>query len=198
MHASEQNREDVAKAREEWKKALPSLDPAKLVFVDETGTNTQMARLRGRSNKGSRVIGHVPHGHWKTTTFVAGLRNDCITAPLVIDRPMNGAIFIAWLEQSLAPTLTLGDTVIMDNLPAHKVSGVRAIIESVGATLLYLPPDSPDFNPIEMMFAKLKALLRKAAERTIDNLWDRIGKILDEFSPHECANYFSHAGYGLS
>ena len=110
---------------------------------------------------------------------------------------MNGAIFMAWLQQSLVPTLTLGDTVIMDNLPAHKVSGVRAIIESVGATLLYLPPYSPDFNPIEMMFAKLKALLRKAAERTIDNLWDRIGKILDEFSPQECSNYLAHVGYGL-
>jgi transposase len=186
----------VAKAREEWEKALGALDPDKLVFVDETGTNTQMTRLRGRSQRGQRLIGHVPHGHWKTTTFVAGLRNDSIIAPLVVDKPMNGAIFAAWLEQSLVPTLTNGDTVIMDNLPAHKVGGVRAIIESVGARLLYLPSYSPDFNPIEMMFAKLKALLRKAAERTIDTLWDRIGKILGEFSPQECSNYLRHCGYG--
>jgi transposase len=196
LHASEQNRADVAKAREEWEKALGALDPDKLVFVDETGTNTQMTRLRGRSQRGQRLIGHVPHGHWKTTTFVAGLRNDSIIAPLVVDKPMNGAIFAAWLEQSLVPTLTNGDTVIMDNLPAHKVGGVRAIIESVGARLLYLPSYSPDFNPIEMMFAKLKALLRKAAERTIDTLWDRIGKILGEFSPQECSNYLRHCGYG--
>ena len=188
----------MAKAREEWKQGLGALDPDKLVFIDETGTNTQMARLRGRCEIGRRLIDYVPHGHWKTTTFVAGLRNDSITAPLVIDRPMNGAIFTAWLEQSLAPTLAYGDTVIMDNLPAHKVSRVRAIIESVGARLLYLPPYSPDLNPIEMMFAKLKALLRKAAERTIDNLWERIGKILDEFSPQECSNYLKHVGYGLS
>ena len=187
----------MAKARDEWKQAQSSLDPSKLVFIDETGTNTKMARLRGRCKKGRRLIGYVPHGHWKTTTFVAGLRNDSITAPLVIDRPMNGEIFTAWLEQSLAPTLTQGDTVIMDNLPAHKVSAVGAIIESVGARLLYLPPYSPDLNPIEMMFAKLKALLRKAAERTIDNLWDRIGNILNEFTPQECSNYLSHDGYGL-
>lgn len=188
----------MAKARQEWREALGSLDPAKLVFIDETGTNTQMTRLRGRSKRGQRLVDYVPHGHWKTTTFVAGLRNDSITAPLVIDRPMNGEIFTAWLEQSLAPTLIPGDIVVMDNLPAHKVGRVRAIIESVGAKLRYLPSYSPDFNPIEMMFAKLKALLRKAAERTIDNLWERIGKILDEFSPQECSNYFNHIGYGLS
>ena len=197
VRASEQNRADVARARDEWKEAQSSLDPDKLIFIDETGTNTQMARLRGRCKKGRRLIGYVPHGHWKTTTFVAALRNDSITAPLVVDRPMNGAIFMAWLEQSLAPTLTKGDTVVMDNLPAHKVSGVRAIIEAAGARLLYLPPYSPDLNPIEMMFARLKALLRKAAERTIDNLWDRIGKILDEFTPQECSNYLRHDGYGL-
>jgi transposase len=154
-----------------------------------------MTRLRGRCAKGKRLIDYTPHGHWKTTTFVAGLRNGAITAPLVVDCPMNGVIFRAWLEQYLAPTLAKGDTVIMDNLPAHKVAGVRAIIEKTGAKLLYLPPYSPDLNPIEMMFAKLKALLRKAKERTIDKLWDRIGLILDEFTPLECANYLTHAGY---
>lgn len=173
----------------------PTLEPGRLVFIDETGTNTQMTRLRGRCAKGQRLVDYAPHGHWKTTTFVAGLRNDAIVAPLVVDRPMNGAIFQAWLEQQLAPTLAEGDIVIMDNLPAHKVAGVRVIIEKAGAKLLYLPPYSPDLNPIEMMFAKLKALLRKAKERTIADLWDRIGALLDEFAPSECANYLAHDGY---
>jgi transposase len=137
----------------------------------------------------------VPHGHWKTTTFLGGLRHDGITAPLVLDGPMNGAIFLAYIEQFLAPTLKPGDIVIMDNLPAHKVTGVRQAIEAVGARLLYLPPYSPDLNPIEMMFSKLKALLRKAAERTITDLWSAIGQLIDNFSPQECQNYFSHAGY---
>jgi transposase len=173
----------------------PTLDPKRLVFVDETGTNTQMTRLRGRCAKGKRLVDYAPRGHWKTTTFVAGLRNDAITAPLVVDRPMNGAIFQAWLEQQLAPTLSEGDVVIMDNLPAHKVAGVRAIIEKTGAKLLYLPPYSPDLNPIEMMFAKLKALLRKAKERTVEELWNRIGVLLDAFTSEECANYLVHDGY---
>jgi transposase len=189
-------RADVAAAREEWRKAQPALDPEKLVFIDETSTNTQMTRLRGRCKKGARLIDRVPHGHWKTTTFVAGLRNDEIVAPLVLDRPMNGEAFQAWLEQGLTPTLSPGDTVIMDNLPAHKVTGVRAIIEDAGARLLYLPPYSPALNPIEMMFAKLKALLRKFKERAIGPLWDRIGAVLSEFTPQECSNYLTHDGYG--
>lgn len=154
-----------------------------------------MTRLRGRCAKGKRLVDYAPHGHWKTTTFVAGLRNDAIMAPLVVDRPMNGIIFKAWLEQHLVPALSAGDVVIMDNLSAHKVAGVRATIEKAGARLLYLPPYSPDLNPIEMMFAKLKALLRKAKERTVDKLWDRIGAILKEFSAEECANYLAHDGY---
>jgi len=188
----------VAKAREEWIKAQSTLDQGRLVFIDETSTNTQMTRLRGRCAKGKRLVDHTPHGHWKTTTFVAGLRNDAIVAPLVVDRPMNGAIFQAWLEQGLVPTLAEGDTVIMDNLPAHKVASVRSIIENAGARLLYLPPYSPDLNPIEMMFAKLKALLRKAKERTVDKLWNRIGIVLNEFKPQECANYLAHSGYASS
>ena len=195
LRASEQLRADVALAREAWRQNQPALDPNKIVFVDETGTNTAMTRLRGRCKCSERLVGRAPQGHWKTTTFVAGLRNNAITAPYVVDRPMNGEIFLAWLEQSLIPTLAKGDIVVMDNLPAHKIAGVRELIEAAGATLLYLPPYSPDLNPIEMAFAKLKALLRKAAERTIDRLWDKIGEILGTFSAKECANYFDHAGY---
>jgi transposase len=185
----------VAAARVSWRQEQPSLDPAKLVFIDETGTATDMARLRGRCRWGERLIGKVPHGHWKTTTFVAGLRHDAITAPFVIDRPMNGDIFLAYVERCLVPTLSPGDIVILDNLPAHKVKGVREAIAAAGATLLYLPPYSPDLNPIEQAFAKLKALLRKAAERSIEALSARIGQILEAFTPQECSNYFNHAGY---
>ena len=168
----------MAAARRVWQSLQPQLDPRRLVFIDETGTATNMARRYGRSRRGSRLIGRVPHGHWKTTTFVAGLRVDAVTAPFVIDRAMNGEIFRTYVERCLVPTLTSGDIVVMDNLPAHKVAGVRDAIAAAGALLLYLPPYSPDFNPIEMLFAKLKALLRKAAERTIASLWDAIGRLL--------------------
>jgi transposase len=196
VHASEQERADVAEARREWRENQPSFDPSRLVFIDETGTSTNMARPRGRSRRGERVVGRVPHGHWKISTFVAGLRSDAVTAPFVIDRPMNGAIFSAYVEQVLAPTLAPGDIVVMDNLSSHKVVGIRQAIEATGANLLYLPPYSPDLNPIEMLFSKLKALLRKAAERSIEALWTRIGMLLDAFTPQECANYLRHAGYG--
>jgi transposase len=195
VYASEQDRPDVAAARERWVAAQKLLDPDRLVFIDETGTSTNMARLRGRCRRGERLIGKVPHGHWKITTFVAGLRRDAITAPFVIDQPMNSAIFKAYLEQCLVPTLKPGDFVIMDNLSSHKSDEVRQIIEAAGATLLYLPPYSPDFNPIEQAFSKLKAHLRKASERSIPALWDRIGAILDTFSTAECRNFFSHDGY---
>jgi len=185
----------VAVAREAWKQDQPALDPAKLVFVDETGAATDMARLYGRGPIGERVVGKVPYGHWKTTTFVAGLRADQVIAPLVVDQPMNGVIFRAYVEQCLAPALTPGDIVIMDNLGAHKVEGVRAAIEAKGASLLYLPPYSPDLNPIEQLFAKLKALLRKAKKRTLPALWDAIGQIIDVFTPPECANYLRNSGY---
>ena len=154
-----------------------------------------MTRLRGRSKRGSRLVASVPHGHWKTTTFVAGLRTQGLIAPLVIDGPMNGVIFKAYVEQMLAPSLSAGDIVIMDNLSAHKVTGVRQAIEARGATLMYLPPYSPDLNPIEMAFSKLKALLRKAGKRTRGSLWDVIGQSIDEFRPQECTAYFKHAGY---
>jgi transposase len=172
-----------------------NLDLDRLVFIDETGTSTNMARLRGRAPRGERLIGKIPHGHWKTTTFVAGLRSTALTAPCVIDGPMNGNAFLAYVEQILAPSLKPGDIVVLDNLSAHKVPGVREAIATADARLLYLPPYSPDFNPIEQLFAKLKALLRKAAERSVDALWNRIASLLDAFTPNECANYFRNAGY---
>jgi transposase len=157
----------VNAAREAWFEGQLDLDPTRIVFIDETAANTKMARLYGRAPRGERCRAPVPHGHWKTTTFTAGLRHDGIAAPMVLDGPMNGEAFLAYVEQALVPELRPGDIVIMDNLPAHKVHGVRQAIEAVGASLRYLPPYSPDFNPIEMAFAKLKALLRAAAARTI-------------------------------
>jgi transposase len=154
-----------------------------------------MTRRYGRSPRGKRCVAHVPHGHWKTTTFTAALRHDAITAPLVVDCPMNGVIFLEYVRQCLVPTLKPGDIVVMDNLPSHKVQGVRETIEAVGAELRYLPPYSPDLNPIEQVFSKLKALLRKAAKRTVDTLWNEIGTILNTFSTAECANYFRNSGY---
>jgi transposase len=171
------------------------MSPARLVFVDETGAATNMARRYGRSPRGKRLDGPIPHGHWKSTTFVGGLTTRGFVAPYVLDGAMNGTIFLAWIEQMLAPALVPGDIVVMDNLPAHKVVGVRAAIQARGAELRYLPPYSPDLNPIEQAFAKLKALLRKAAERTVDGLWNAIGKLLDRFAPTECANYLVNAGY---
>ena len=154
-----------------------------------------MARRYGRSPRGERVVAAIPHGHWKTTTFIAALRHDRITAPCVFDGPINGVSFLAWVEQALVPTLSAGDIVIMDNLSSHKVAGVREALEAVGAAPLYLPSYSPDFNPIEQVFAKLKTLLRKADERTVEATWRRIGTLLDHFSPQECANYIANAGY---
>jgi len=198
VHASEQERADVAEARAAWKEDQPALDPTRLVFIDETGTSTAMARLCGRAKRGHRVVGRVPWGHWKTMTFVAGLRHDAITAPFVIDRAMTGAIFVEYVRQCLVPTLSPGDIVIMDNLPAHKGEAVRQIIEAAGAELRYLPPYSPDLNPIEQFIAKLKAHLRKAEERSIEALWRRIGQLLDRFQPHEYANFFGNSGYARS
>ena len=171
------------------------LNPARLVFIDETAASTKMVRLNGRCPRGIRLIGHAPHGHWKTITFVAGLRNDGMVAPFVFDGPMNGPTFVTYIQQCLAPTLARRDTVIMDNLAAHKVAGVRQAIEAAGAHLRYLPQYSPDFNPIEQLFAKLKAALRKAAERSVESLWNRIAILLDIFPPDECANYFRNSGY---
>ncbi len=156
-----------------------------------------MARRYGRAPRGERVVAAIPHGHWKTTTFLAALRFDRITAPCVFDGAINGARFLAWVQQALVPTLSAGDIVIMDNLSSHKVAGVREAIEEVGATPLYLPPYSPDLNPIEQVFAKLKASLRKRGARTVDDLWAAIGDALDEFSATECGNYLVNAGYSV-
>jgi transposase len=185
----------VARRRQAWFDGQPDLDPERLIFIDESGATTKMARLRGRARRGERCRAAIPHGHWKTTTFVGGLRLSGMTAPMMLDGPMNGPAFLAYVEQVLAPTLAPGETVVMDNLPAHKVAGVRAAIEAMGARLRLLPPYSPDFNPIELAFAKLKALLRRAAARTIPELWDAIAAILPTFSPAECANYFTACGY---
>ena len=174
------------------------MNPARLVFVDETGAATNLTRRYGRSPRGRRLDGPVPHGHWKSTTFVGGLTSRGFVAPYVLDGPMNGAIFKAWVEQMLAPELRPGDIVIMDNLRAHKIDGIAEAVAAHGAELRYLPPYSPDLNPIEQAFAKLKALLRKAAERTVDGLWNAIGKLLDLFPPAECVNYLANSGYPRS
>ncbi len=185
----------VAKRRQ-WRNWQTWLKPERLVFVDETGAKTNLARLRGRSLHGQRLHAAVPGGHWKTTTFVAGLRRSGLTAPMLLEGAMNGVAFKAYVEQVLAPSLRPGDIVVMDNLSSHKVDGVRQAIKAAGAFLLYLPPYSPDLNPIELAFAKLKALLRKAAARTVDDLWQVIAQSLDEFTPGECQNFIAHAGYG--
>lgn len=195
MHAAEQERPDVAAARASWQRDQAALDPSKLVFIDETGTSTSMARLYGRAKRGLRAVGRVPWGHWKIVTFTAAMRLDGIAAPFVIDKPMNGTIFAEYLRQCLIPVLRPGDIVVMDNLPAHKNEQVRKLIEAAGAELRYLPPYSPDFNPIEQFFAKLKAMLRKAKERSVPGLYDRIGNLLDPSQADDWKNYFSNSGY---
>jgi transposase len=196
LHAAEQDRPDVAAARAKLKAEQPSLDAPRLVFIDETAVTTKMVRHYGRSPRGERLVAKVPHGHWKTMTLVAALRIDRVAAPYVIDAAMDGPTFLAYVEQVLAPTLDKDDIVFMDNLRIHKVDGVREAIEAAGATLRYLPAYSPDLNPIEQVFAKLKAALRKGAARTVTALWKLIGKLLKTFAPEECANHFRHAGYG--
>jgi transposase len=185
----------VAAAREDWRADQRSLDPAKLVFIDETGCATNMARLRGWAPKGQRLKAPVPHGHWSVTTFTAGLRIGGLSAPMVLDGPMNADCFQAYVEQVLVPTLLPGDIVVMDNLSSHKRDEVRLAIEAAGAELRYLPPYSPDLNPIEQAFSKFKAMLRKHAERTMEGLWQRIGSLLEQITATECQNFFQHAGY---
>lgn len=196
--ATERERPDVARRREEWTLTQAGLDPDKLVFLDETWAKTNMTRPRGRAPIGERISMSVPHGHWKTTTFLAALRTTGLTAPLVVDGAINGDVFLAWTTQHLVPTLGQGDIVIMDNLSAHKVAGVREAIESVGARVLYLPPYSPDLNPIENAFSKFKWGLKSAEDRTVAGLWKRCGDLLDTFTPTECRNYFHHCGYRYS
>lgn len=197
MHADEQQRPDVLACRENWRIDMFKLDPEKLVFIDETWTKTNMTRLYGRAPRGKRLSDYAPHGHWQTSTFIAALRVDGLTAPFVLDGPINGASFLAYTQQLLAPTLRKGDIVIMDNLSSHKIKGVTQTIEAAGAKVIYLPPYSPDLNPIEHVFAKLKSLLRKNKERTMQGLWKRLGQLLNYFSADECSSYFRHCGYGL-
>jgi transposase len=196
--AAEQDRPDVAAKREQWRADQAALDAEKLVFVDETWASTALSRRYGRAPVGERLVGPVPHGHWKTTTFVAGLRVGGMTAPMVIDGAMNGDLFVAYVEQVLVPALRPGDVVVMDNLSSHKRVGVRRAVAGAGGTVVYLPPYSPDLNPIEQAFAKLKALLRKAEERTVEGLWSFLGRSLDLFAPQECRNYFRHGGYNAT
>ncbi len=195
MRAAEQDRPDVARKRRRWRVWQRYMDPARFVFLDETGITTKMTRLYGRARRGERLIGAVPHGHWRMTTLIAGLRQSGGVAPLVLDGPMTGAAFRAYVDQALAPVLKPGDVVVMDNLAAHKVAGIEQAIVAAGASVLYLPPYSPDLNPIEQFIAKLKALLRKAAARTKEALWAAVGEVLERCSPEECRNFLTNSGY---
>jgi transposase len=195
LHASEQDRPDVARRRARWKRHQGKLDPTRLVFLDETWAKTNMTRTHGRCARGKRLVAKAPHGRWRTLTFLAALRCDRIEAPCVIDGPINGRSFLAYVEQLLVPTLAPGDIVIMDNLGSHKGQAVRKAIRAAGAKLFFLPPYSPDLNPIEQVFAKLKTLLRKAEERTVEATWRRIGSLLTAFTRNECSNYLVNSGY---
>lgn len=195
LHAAEQQRDDVARARRKWIREQGLLDSTKLVFIDETSVNTNMVRLYGRAPCGVRLVDHVPFGHWETMTFVSALRHDGMVAPMLIEGPMNGELFLAYVEQCLVPTLKPNDTVVVDNVATHKVAGVMEAIEAAGATLRYLPKYSPDLNPIEMPFSKFKAYLRKLAQRTIPGIRRGIRSFLASLTGQECANYLCHAGY---
>jgi len=194
--ASEQDRPDVARKRKRWKAHQGEIDIQRLVFIDETWTKTNMTPLRGWAARGKRLIGKAPFGHWNTMTFVAALRHDSIVAPWVIDGPINGEIFKTCVEQVLVPTLRPNDIVILDNLGSHKAPAIRRAIRAAGAKLFFLPAYPPDLNPIEQVFAKLKHLLRKAAERSKEAVWRRIGTLLECFTPQECKNYLRNSGYG--
>ena len=193
--AAERERPDVARRRVRWQRHQSRVDPRRLVFVDETWAKTNMAPLRGWAPKGARLPVTAPFRSTRTLTFIAALRHNRIEAPCVLDGPVNGETFRVWVERMLAPTLEPGDIVVLDNLGSHKGRAVRAAIRAAGAHLLFLPPYSPDLNPIEQVFAKLKHLLRKAGARTVETVTDAIGMLLDAFHPQECANYLTNAGY---
>jgi transposase len=194
VRASEQDRPDVAERRQAWRGAQKSLG-GRLIFLDETWTSTAMTRRYAWADIGTRAIGHAPNGHWKTTTFLAGLTREGLIAPFVLDGPINAECFLAYVEQILLPVLHEGDTVILDNLSSHKNQAAARLITAAGARLLFLPPYSPDLNPIEMAFAKLKELLRNGQARTVEALWDAIGRSLCLFTSEECAKYIRHCGY---
>jgi len=186
----------VARKRARWKSYQSRIAPSRLVFIDETWVKTNMAPLRGWGPRGRRLRAYAPYGHWKTLTFIAALRHDRIDAPCVFDGPINGELFLIYIEQILAPTLSPGDVVILDNLGSHKAKAARAAVRARGAHLIFLPPYSPDLNPIEQVFAKLKHLMRKAQPRNIEATWRKAGQLLDLFAPDECANYLRNSGYG--
>jgi transposase len=196
VFAAEQKRPALARFRARWQAYQGRIDPRRLVFLDETWIKTNMAPLRGWGPRCKRLLAYVPYKRWKTMTFIAALRHDRIEAPWVLDGPINGEAFKVYVETQLLKTLKPGDIVVADNLGSHKNKAVRKLIRDAGAHLLFLPAYSPDLNPIEQVFAKLKTLLRKADERSIDAVWNRIGSLLDQFSSDECARYFAHAGYG--
>ena len=195
LFAVEQARSDVARRRRRWRSWQAGLDPRRLVFIDETWIKTSMAPLRGWGTKGARLRGFVPQGHWRTLTFLGALRCDQLTAPCVFDGPINGECFRAYVEQQLVPVLKPGDIVVMDNLGSHKAAALRRMIKSAGARLWYLPPYSPDLNPIEQAFAKIKHWMRAAQKRTVEDVWRHIGDLVASIDPRECANYFANAGY---
>jgi len=195
LFALEQARADIARKRRRWRSWQARLDPARLVFIDETWIKTNMAPLRGWGPKGRRLRGFAPHGHWRTMTFLGALRQDRLAAPCVFDGPINGQCFRAYVEQQLAPVLRQGDIVVMDNLGSHKSAAVRSAIRAVGARLRYLPPYSPDLNPIEQAFAKIKHWMRQSQKRTLDDAWRHIGRLVEAIEPSECQNYLANAGY---
>ncbi len=195
MVAGERDRPDVAHRRAQWTKYQDRIEPERLVFIDETWTKTNMAPRRGWAPCGQRLTAKVPHGHWQTTTFLAALRHDRIEAPWLLDGPIDGKSFAIYVEKVLVPTLRPGDIVVMDNLGSHKGKAVRRLIRAAGAKLFFLPKYSPDLNPIEQVFAKLKHLLRKAAARTVETVCAAIAELLGAFTPQECANYLTNAGY---
>jgi transposase len=193
--AGERDRPDVARRRAQWTKYQDRIEPERLVFIDETWTRTNMAPLRGWAPRGRRLTTKVPHGRWKTMTFLAALRHDRIDAPWLLEGPIDGESFRIYVEKVLVPTLRPGEIVLLDNLGSHKGKAVRQLIRAAGAKLFFLPKYSPDLNPIEQVFAKLKHLLRKAAARTVETICTAIGEILGAFTPEECANYFRNSGY---
>lgn len=193
--AVEQDRPDVVESRQLWVANQRQIDPEKLVFLDETWAKANMTRTHGRCPEGERLIEKVPHGRWSTTTFLGAMRSTGFIAPLCVEGAINGAVFKAWVKQHLIRELHPGDIVVMDNLSSHKVSGIVEAIESVEAQVCYLPPYSPDLNPIELAFSKFKKLLRDGAERTTETLWNLCGQVLDLFPETECRNYLKHCGY---
>jgi transposase len=199
IHAEEQRRPDVAAKRQRWRgEVMPTLDPGRLVFLDETAAKTNMARTHGYAPKGQRLEGYVPYRRWQTTTLLGAMRDSGFIAPLVVDGAMTTELFLAYVQRVLIPELRPGDVVVMDNLSCHTQAGVRQALEGAGCQVLYQPPYSPEYNPIELAYSKLKRLLRKAAERTVEGLWSALGRLLDRFSPDECRNYFRHRGYAAT